>query len=167
MGSTSTLMSVEEYLKYSSKPNAEYIDGVLRPKPMPTKPHAVIQGRVMNLLCDQGVEALVEMTLRMSRTKYLIPDVIADPVIEDPYPTKPVMLCVEILSPEDRLGATFSKCEEYHAWGVPHCWVIDPVKQTGWQYDAQCDPVRVESSGTLHAGDLAVCLADLFTPQPL
>ena len=118
MASTSTLMSVDEYLKYSSKPNAEYIDGVLRPKPMPTKPHAVIQSRVMNLLSVRGVESLSEMTLRMSSTKFLIPDVIADPMIEDPYPTKPVMLCVEILSPEDRLGAVFSKCEEYHAWGA-------------------------------------------------
>ena len=167
MGSTSTLMSVDEYLKYSSKPNAEYIDGVLRPKSMPTKPHSLIQGRIMNMLCDQGVESLVEMTLRVSPTKFLIPDVIADPEIEDPYPTEPVMLCVEILSPEDRLGATFTKCEEYHAWGVPHCWVIDPVKQTGWEYDAECDPVRVEIGGTLHAGNLAVRLVDLFTPQPL
>ena len=160
-------MSVEEYLKYSSKPNCEYIDGVLRPKPMPTKPHAVVQSRVMNLLSAQGVESLSEMTLRMSPTKYLVPDVIADPVIEDPYPTKPVLLCVEILSPEDRLSTAFSKCEEYHAWGVPHCWVIDPVKQTGWEYDAQCDPTRVGIGGTLHAAGLAVRLADLFSPQPL
>jgi Uma2 family endonuclease len=77
------------------------------------------------------------------------------------------MLCVEILSPEDRVGAMLAKCEEYHAWGVPHCWVIDPAKQTAWEYDAQCDPVRVESSGILHAGNLAVRLADLFSPQPL
>jgi hypothetical protein len=51
-------------------------------------------------------------------------------------------------------------------WGVPHCWVIDPVKQTGWEYDAQCDPVKVEIGGTLRAVNLAVGLADLFSPQP-
>ena len=105
MGTTSTVMSVEEYLRYSGKPNAEYIDGILRPKPMPTKPHAEISYALITLLRRQGVESLGEMTLRMSPTKFLLPDVIADPVIEDPYPTEPVMLCVEILSPEDRVGA--------------------------------------------------------------
>ena len=77
------------------------------------------------------------------------------------------MLCIEIPSPEDRLGAVFSKCEEYHAWGVPHCWAIDPVKQTGWEYDAQCEPLKVQIDGTLHAGNLSVRLADLLSPQPL
>ena len=54
MGSTSTLMSVEEYLKYSSKPNAEYIDGVLRPKPMATGLHGLIQALLLILLRRQG-----------------------------------------------------------------------------------------------------------------
>ncbi len=167
MASTSTLMSVDEYLKYSSKPNAEYIDGVLRPKPMATSLHGLVIALLLALLRRQGIDARPEVTVRLSPTKFLIPDLIADHTIPDPYPTEPVMLCVEILSPEDRVGAMLAKCEEYHAWGVPHCWVIDPAKRTAWEYDAQCDPVRVESSGILHAGNLAVRLADLFSPQPL
>jgi Uma2 family endonuclease len=167
MASTSTLMSVDEYLKYSSKPNAEYIDGVMRPKSWPTGLHGLIQALLLTLLRRQGADARPEVTVRLSATKFLIPDVIADRAIPDPYPTEPVMLCIEILSPEDRLGAVFSKCEEYHAWGVPHCWAIDPVKQTGWEYDAQCEPLKVQIDGTLHAGNLSVHLADLFSPQPL
>ncbi len=66
-------MPVDDYLKYSSKPNAESIDGVLRPKSIPTKAHAVTARRVMEMLSSQGVEALAEMTLRMSPTKFLIP----------------------------------------------------------------------------------------------
>ena len=167
MGSASTLMSVEEYLKYSSKPNAEYIDGLLRPKSMATGLHGLINVLLLILLRRQGIDARPEVTVRLSATKFLIPDVIADRAIPDAYPTEPVMLCVEILSPEDHLSAALAKCEEYHAWGVPHCWVIDPVKQTGWEYNAQSDPVRVEIGGTLHAANLAVRLADLFSPQPL
>ena len=166
MASIITLMPVEEYLRYSSKPNCEYIDGVLRPKSLPTAKHGRTQYLLVMLLRSQGVDSLGEIWVRPSPTKFLIPDVIADPVIEDPYPTKPVMLCVEILSPEDRLGATLAKCEEYHTWGVPYCWVIDPVRQTGWEYHAQCEPVRIAAGGTLHAGHLFVCLADLFPPQP-
>lgn len=54
--SSTTLVPLEEYLKRSGKPACEYIDGVLRQRPMPNKLHAI----------------------------------------------EPVLLCVEILSPEDR-----------------------------------------------------------------
>ena len=159
-----TLVSVEDYLKYTGKPNCEYIDGVMRPKAMGTKRHGVIQGRLFTLLSRYGVEAAVELTVRLTPSRYLVPDVVADPAIEDPYPTRPVMLCVEILSPADHLGEMLAKCEEYHAWGVPYCWVIDPIKQTGWEYHANGEPFKVESA--LHAGNLTVNLADLFSPQP-
>jgi Uma2 family endonuclease len=72
-----------------------------------------------------------------------------------------VLLCCEILSPEDRLGAMLGKCEEYHAWGVAYCWVIDPVKRTAWEYHAKGEPVRVTAS--LTAGELAVDLDQLFS----
>ena len=156
-------MSVEEYLRYSSKPNCEYIDGFLRPKPMATGLHGLIQLLLAIILRRQGVDARPEVTVRLGPGTFLIPDVVADEVLPDAYPTEPVKLCVEILSPEDRVGAALAKCEEYHAWGVPFCWVIDPVKQTAWQYDAQSEPARIDAGGTLRAGNLEVHLAELFS----
>jgi Uma2 family endonuclease len=164
--SSATSIPVDEYLSSSFKPACEYIDGALRQKPMPTKLHALIEFLLVTLLCRQGFEALAEVTVRVSATKFLIPDVIANVRIEDPYPTQPVALCVEILSPEDRLSAAFAKCEEYHAWGVPYCWVVDPVKQTAWEYHAHCDPARIEHGGRLHAGKLSASLDELFSEQP-
>jgi Uma2 family endonuclease len=120
----------------------------------------------MRLLDKQGVEALAEIHVRLSPTKYLIPGVIAAPEIQSPYPTEPVLLCVEILSPEDHVGAMLAKCEQYHAWGVPFCWVIDPEKQTAWQYPAGSEPERVERGGTLTAGNLTVSLQALFSELP-
>jgi Uma2 family endonuclease len=165
MNATATV-SVEDYLRRTEKPLCEYVDGVLYPKPMPTKLHARLEKILMRLLDKQGVEALAEMNVRLSPTKYLIPDVIAAPSIQDPTPTEPVLLCVEILSPKDRIGATLAKCEEYHAWGVPFCWVIDPEKQTGWHYHAGGEPERVDRGGTLKAGQLSVPLEELFSEQP-
>src|SRR5580658_5529492 len=107
--STAALVSVEDYLCRTEKPYCEYLDGVLYPKAMPTKPHALIQFFLMVLLRKQGFEALAEVTVRLSDTKFLIPDVIAARTIQSPYPTEPVLLCAEILSPEDRLGATLAK----------------------------------------------------------
>jgi len=161
MSDTATV-SVEDYLRRTEKPYCEYVDGVLYPKAMPTKLHGLIQFMLQALLRRQGVEAVGEVQVRISSTQFLIPDVIAAPVIQSPYPTEPVLLCVEILSPEDRVGAMLAKCEQYHAWGVPYCWVIDPEKQTAWQYHSGSDPAKLERTGTLQAGDLSVSINELF-----
>jgi Uma2 family endonuclease len=161
--SATAIVSVEDYLRRTEKPYCEYVDGVLHPKAMATTLHALIQTLLIRLLGPQGVYALCEVHVRLSPTKYLIPDVIATSKLEHPYPTAPVLLCVEVLSPEDRVGATLAKCEQYHTWGVPFCWVIDPEKQTAWQYHAGNQPERVQSGGTLTAGELSVRLEDLFS----
>lgn len=164
--STTTLVSVEEYLARTEKPYCEYIDGILYPKPMPTTPHAKTELGTILQLRQQGVEALSEVTVRLSPTKFLVPDVIAAPRIQSPYPTEPVLLCVEVLSPEDRLGSMLNKCEDYHNWGVPYCWVIDPEKRTAWEYHKDGEPVHIDREGVLHAGELLLRLDELFASFP-
>jgi Uma2 family endonuclease len=161
MSPTATLVSVEEYLALSEKPNREYREGEVSSKSMPTKLHSLLRRILMELLSKQGADAYPELTVRLSPTRYLVPDV-AVGEFEGPYPIEPVLLCCEILSPEDRLGATLAKCEEYHAWGVPFCWVVDPVKQTAWEYAKDGEPVR--ATAQLHAGDIAIDVAELFAP---
>ena len=157
-------MPVEEYLRLTGKPYCEYRDGVVSEKAMPTKLHSIIQRVLMMLLAKQGAEVFPELTMRITPTRYLVPDVAVAVDFPGPYPTEAVLLCCEILSPEDRLGATLGKCEEYHAWGVPFCWVIDPVKRTAWEYHAAAEPVRVTE--TLRAGELSVDLEELFSELP-
>jgi Uma2 family endonuclease len=159
--STTALMPVEEYLRLTEKPYREFRDGVVSSKAMPGKLHSLIQFALQMLLRSQGVQPLPELTLRLSPTKYLVPDVCVAGDFPGPYPTEPVLLCCEILSPDDRLGTMLGKCEEYHGWGVPFCWVIDPVKRTAWEYHAAGEPVRVAE--TLRAGELAVRLDELFS----
>jgi Uma2 family endonuclease len=159
--SSTTLVPVEEYLRYSEKPNCEYREGVLYPKPMPTTFHGLLEFMLVVMLRKLGLQAAPEVTVKLSATKFLVPDVIAAPVLQDPYPTEPVLLCCEIMSPEDRLGATLAKCEEYHAWGVPFCWVVDPVKRTAWEYHSGAEPLRVTSA--LRADKVSVSLAELFS----
>ena len=156
-----TLMSVDEYLRLTEKPHCEYRDGSVTRKAFPAKFHALIQRDLMTLLHDQGVRALPELTVRISPTIYLVPDVCVADDFPGPYPTEPVLLCCEILSPEDRLGAMLAKCEEYHAWGVRFCWIIDPVKRSAWEYHSASEPMR--ETETLRAGELSVDLAELFS----
>jgi len=158
--STAALISVEDYLRLSEKPISEYRDGVLYPKAMPTKLHAAIEFQLVTMLRHLGLDSFAELTVRLSHTKYLVPDVVAAPVLQSPYPTEPVLLCCEILSPEDRLGTMLAKCEEYHVWGVPFCWVIDPVKRTAWEYLSTAEPER--ATVALRAGEYSISLQELF-----
>ena len=52
--SSTTLVPVEEYLRYSEKPNCEYKVGVLSPKALPTKFHSIIQRVLLMLLSKRG-----------------------------------------------------------------------------------------------------------------
>ncbi len=158
--STVARVPVAEYLRITEKPNRECRDGVLYPKALPAKLHALIQQALILLLGKKGVTALPELTVRLSEAKYLVPDLVAAGDFPGPYPVEPVRLCCEILSPEDRLGSMLAKCEEYHAWGVPFCWVIDPVKRAAWEYHAGGEPVRATEA--LRAGEIAVGVEDLF-----
>jgi Uma2 family endonuclease len=164
--SAATTVSVEDYLRRTEKPSCEYVDGVLYPKALATTVHGLLEVTLALLLQKQGLQAAPEVTVRLTATKYLVPDVIAAPTLQRPYPTEPVLLCAEILSPEDRVGAVLAKCEQYHAWGVPFCWVIDPEEQTGWQYDAGSKPKCIDRGGRLTAGQAIVQLEELFAEQP-
>ncbi len=166
--STAALVPVDAYLRMTEKPNREYRNGVLFPKAMPTKLHSIMQRVLSTLLQNQRVAAFPELTLCISPTKYLIPDVAVADDFPGPYPTEAVKLCCEILSPEDRPGSVLgrcggmlAKCEEYHAWGVPYCWVIDPVKRAAWEYHSGGEPLR--AIGTLRAGDIAVSVNELLS----
>jgi Uma2 family endonuclease len=166
MSADATLISVEEYLRTNYKPACEYIDGVLRQKPMPTRKHGLIQGRLCQLL-NMGFpdfEAASEVTVRLREGKYLVPDVVVQrrDRIQDPYPTDPVHLCVEILSPEDRMSEVFAKCEAYHAWGVETVWAVDPENRRAWEYRVGQRPAEILSNGRLTAEGISIPLTDVF-----
>lgn len=161
-----TLVSVEEYLRTQYKPGCEYLDGVLRQKPMPTRKHGRIQSRLSFLIerSFNQFEADPETTVRITPTRYLVPDFEIQRAdrIQDPYPTEPVHVCVEILSPEDRTSEVFAKCEEYHAWGVETTWILDPDSKRAWIYSRGERPVEVATDGALTAEGLSIPIADVF-----
>jgi Uma2 family endonuclease len=161
-----TLIPVEEYLKSSYKPACEYIDGVLRQKSMPTYKHGKMELHLSNLINqpEWGFEATPELTVWLRENKYLIPDVAVQrsSELQQPYPTKPIHLCIEILSLEDRFGEVVVKCEDYHAWGVRYCWIIDPEEKQCWEYVAGSRPHQVPADGRLTAREISLSLSGLF-----
>jgi Uma2 family endonuclease len=163
---TGALVSVEDYLARTEKPNAEYENGILYPKPMPSFAHSDLEYIATDLLRRQGARAFPELTFRVGPTRFLIPDVAVVARVEGDYLTEAPILCIEILSPEQRLGEMLAKCEQYHTWGVPYCWVIDPEKRTAWEYHKNGEPVKAVRNSALRAGDLSVALEELFSGLP-
>jgi Uma2 family endonuclease len=167
------LISPEEYIARfvdgGEKPTCEYVDGLLIPKSMGTKKHSQVQ---VNISADiragyrETLNPLTELTTRLKKTRFYIPDIAVEDLAKPiegryPGPNDPVLLCVEIVSPPDRVGKLFGKCEEYHKWGVPYCWVIDPERKIAWEYFPQdLEPRRVEDAIT--AGPIRLGLADVF-----
>jgi Uma2 family endonuclease len=82
-----------------------------------------------------GYEAFPELTVRIGRSRFLVSDIAVQRTdeVQEPYPTDPIYLCIEILSPEDRLADVVVKCGDYHRWGTPYCWIVDPEERTCWE----------------------------------
>src|SRR5207248_11182748 len=108
VATSTTLIPVEEYLRTSYKPACDYIDGVLRQKPMPTYKHGLTEYNVSFLINQPGSEfrAVPEQSVKIREGKYLVPDVAVQRLAElqQPYPEKPIYLCIEVRSPEDRFS---------------------------------------------------------------
>ena len=166
MVDSTTLVTVEEYLAISEKPYFEYLDGVLRQKAMPTYEHGMMEWRFLSLINKPaaGFAACPELTVRLSETRFLVPDVGVQrrSELQRPYPTKPIFLCIEILSPDNRLAVTVAKCEEYHAWGVPFCWIVDPEDKRCWEYHAGERPHEISDDGHLTAQELSLSVTNIF-----
>jgi Uma2 family endonuclease len=164
---TAALVSVEEYLATPYKPACDYVDGVLYQKSMPTRKHGSIQiglGQFINIGFP-SFNASSEVNVRIRTGKYLVPDLIVQDRshMQDPYPSEPVHLCVEILSPEDRLSLVIAKCEDYHDWGVETVWIVDPEYPRAWEFRKGQWLVEVPLTGSLTAPGISISLAELFS----
>ena len=70
--------------------------------------------------------------MRLAPDVYRIPDVavFAGDEPDEQVPSRPPLLVVEIISPDDRYSEVLTKLSEYRHWGVPHIWVVDPDLRT-------------------------------------
>jgi Uma2 family endonuclease len=164
---TSTQIAVHEYLRGHYEPECELISGVLIPKPMGTLEHMNAERRLEGLLEvfeQRGLGRTVRELSCRNGDDVRVPDLVfyaSDARFQDGLLLDPPLLAVEILSPSQRPSELFAKCEVYHSWGVPYCWVIDPLKKTAWEYSR--DKTVESKDKTLTAGEITISLAALFT----
>jgi len=129
-----TRVSLEEYLQTEYEPDCDYVDGVLEDRNVGKKRHSRTQQRIIlvlsPLVASHGLEPLPEQRIQVSTNKVRIPDVCLCAADDDEeIIRRPPPLCIEILSPEDRLSRLLKIVADYIAFGVPVIWIVDPYNR--------------------------------------
>ena len=132
-----TLISLEQYHeRYSTEHGHEYWFGEVVRKPVPTWLHSILQALLAELFTKAGYIAGSELNLRIDRDWEPRPDVAATlKPITEPYPTKPIEVVAEVLSPDDTIPKIKEKCSLYGHIGIAQILVFDPEHQHAWEWN--------------------------------
>jgi Uma2 family endonuclease len=139
---TAPLVSVEEYLHTTYRPDCDYIDGVVVERNLGQFDHATLQGLVLFTLTlrakEWGVLVPPELRLKIRERKYRIPDVmvLSAGVKHPPVIEQAPLLCIEIVSTDDRLKDLTERAQDYITLGVPETWIFDPETRKPYVYNA-------------------------------
>jgi len=135
-----SLVSVEEYL--ATDGNSEYLDGVVVARNVGTPKRSALQKILIVHLAtfEKTLNLAVrpECRTRIEEARYRVPDILVlarpfqqtDRVVLD----APVVV-IEILSPDDRMKATFERFHEYEKLGVRHIIQMDPEDRTTYAFE--------------------------------
>jgi Uma2 family endonuclease len=135
---TATHITLEQYLKTTYEPDADYIDGEIEERNVGEYDHSIVQ---MALLLwfhrkakEWKIRVVQEQRIRLTPTRVRIPDVSVfsrDLPIEQVF-THPQLIAIEVLSPEDRHTKMQQRIGDYIAFQVPNIWIVDPKQRIGW-----------------------------------
>jgi Uma2 family endonuclease len=163
---TGALVSVEEYLNTSYRPDCDYVDGVVLARNLGEKSHSRLETAIWLYYwlrqAQWGLWGFVEMRMQVSPTRFRIPDVslaLGDPP-EEIFRTPP-FICIEVLSRDDRLQAMRDRVEDYLQFGVPYVWIVDPATHLAYQCTPGGGMVEVTELRTENP-ETAVPVGELF-----
>ena len=135
---TPVLVSLDEYLTTTYRPDRDWIDGETRERNMGETPHASIQGFFVQFFRNNAkqlqIRVFPEQRVQTSAQHYRIADVCVvrrETPFEAIVRTAP-LLCIEILSRDDRMSEIQERVEDYLTMGVPVVWVVDPRRRRAY-----------------------------------
>ena len=138
MAATATLISLEQYLRTSYKPDRDYVNGELEERNVGEFVHSRIQGRLAWWFTSHeeawAVVLVTEQRITVSVNRARVCDVclLRADAPREPVTVTPPVLCIEILSPEDRLPRATVVLEDYRRMGVENTWLIDPLRRVAY-----------------------------------
>jgi Uma2 family endonuclease len=135
---TTTHVSLETYLTTSYEPDMDYVDGVLEDRNVGEYDHNIVQMAILFWFHSHArewrIRTIQEQRTRVASSKVRIPDVCVfsrDVPIEQVF-TRPQLIAIEVLSPEDRHSHIDARLNNFRSFGVPNLWVVDPQTRLGW-----------------------------------
>ena len=140
MPRTGTLMSVNDYLSTSFRPDCEFVDGVIVERNLGEKDHSTLQMAISACLFNRrkewDIHVFPEQRVQVKPSRFRVPDVCVVAGAEPPEQilTQPPFLCIEILSKDDRMSEMQERIDDYLAFGVRYVWVVDPLARRAWVY---------------------------------
>lgn len=132
MAAATIFVPVEEYLRTSFDPDAEYIDGQIDERTVGENDHSSWQKAIQVWFQLQATEGQIrvrpELRVQVSPTRFLVPDVT---LLDRNLPieqivTHPPVAVFEVLSSADTLKRVMTKCGMYEQMGIRTILVIDP-----------------------------------------
>src|SRR5271154_3353433 len=120
----SKLISVEEYLNTSYRPDVEYVDGEIQERNLGEFDHADLQAALSTLLRvrqqEWAIRVVVEARVQVAPTRFRVPDVcvLAAGLERERIIRHAPLLCLEVQSPRDRLNAMRKREQDFFDMGV-------------------------------------------------
>src|ERR1700722_3160945 len=132
-----TLISVEEYLETSYRPDCDYVDGEVVERNLGTRDHGWFQTAVVAYFFNRrrqwNITIITGLRIHVSATRFRIPDVcviLGD--TDEQIPKKPPFLCIEVLSPKDRMRRVKERINDFLEMGVSYVWVLNPATRQAY-----------------------------------
>jgi|SRR5579883_417336 len=165
---TAALVPLEEYLRTTYRPDCDYVDGEVIERNVGERDHGKLQGEIYFYFrlraAKWNVRVYLEQRVQVSASRFRVPDVcvVLGKEPDEQVFTKPPFICIEVLSPDDRLGRVQQRVDDYLKFGVPNVWVLDPWSRRAWVYDTEGS--REVKDGFLRTAEPAmeIPLSELF-----
>ena len=165
---SATLIPVQEYLDSSYEPDCDFVEGELQERNVGERPHSFLQQIISAIFYNNrrawGVVSGPELRVRVAPRRFRVPDVCvlrhndpADDVVETPP-----LICIEILSPEDRMNRMMERFEDHTRMGVENLWLIDPTSRHAWSISADGSQQRIMDAFTVPGTPIRIDLAEVF-----
>jgi Uma2 family endonuclease len=166
--SSATLITVQEYVASSYRPDCDYIDGEVRERNLGELEHSLLQTIVAALFWANqqswNVLPLVEQRVQVATTRFRVPDitVLKADQSREAIITVPPLILIEILSKDDSLRSMQERVDDYLHFGVEHVWILDPALRRA--YICSATGFHEPQSGMLKVDGTAIqlVLADLW-----
>jgi len=165
---TSAVVPVSEYLSQTYEPDCDFVDGELEERNVGEELHSELQNILARIFGNKryewGIRSLTEPRIQVLPSRFRIPDLCLVPRSRPRgrIISYPPILCVEVLSPEDRMSRVQVKVNEYVRMGVRSVWVLDPWAEVG--YVASDKGFKQPEDGILRVPGtgIQVVLAEVF-----